>query len=106
MVTINIDDRGLASLEIPDAEGEIHSYRFRLVPAGLSLWACEVVRADSDKTYRVEELSPGRWTCSCPAEMYRKRGAEHCKHCEAARLLKAWLNEFLHTYTKENARHV
>ena len=75
-LTISIDDRGFASLEIADPQGEIFSYRFRLVPPGLSVWALEVTRADTDNTYRVEELSPGRWTCSCPAEMYRKRGAE------------------------------
>ena len=94
-VTIAINDAGQAVLEIADAEAEVHSYRFRLVPPGLSLWALEVTRADSDKTYRVEEMSPGRWTCNCPAETYRKRGADHCKHTTAARALRAWLTSFL-----------
>jgi hypothetical protein len=92
--TIEITDTGLATLSIPDADGELRSYRFRLAPRGLSLWALEITRADTDATYRVCEDVPGRWTCNCPAETYRKRGADHCKHCAAVRALRAFLREF------------
>jgi len=104
-ISITINDAGQAVLEIEGAEAEVWKYRFRLIPPGLSAWAIEMTRADTDSTYRVEELSPGRWTCSCPAEMYRKRGAEHCKHQTAARLLRAWLNDFLHTKETDHERN-
>lgn len=96
-VSIDIDDRGLATLAIAGADGELGTYRFRLAPRGLSLWALEVTRADTDATYRVWEESPGRWNCSCLSQVYRKRGAEMCKHVQAIRLLRAWLKSFLET---------
>jgi len=94
-ITISINDAGQAVLEIADADAELHAYRFRLVPPGLSVWALEVTRADSDRTYRVEEMTPGRWDCSCDLQQKGKRGQKPCKHIRAGRLLKAWLNEFL-----------
>lgn len=95
MLSIDINDAGQAVLQIADADGELHAYCFRLVPRGLSLWALEVTRADTGATYRVgEEWPGGRWTCNCPAETYRRRGADHCKHIDAARAFRAWLRDF------------
>ena len=90
MITIAVDDRGLASLEIPDAGGEVHSYRFRLLRVGD--WCCgvQLIRHDTGASYIVERR---RMTCDCPAEKYRKRGAGHCKHIAAARALWAFLDQ-------------
>ena len=94
---IDITDAGVATLSIPDAGGEFRAYRWRLVPRGLSLFALELTRADTDARYLVRELSPGRWTCDCSAFTYRKRGSPLCKHCAAARAFRAFLR------TLENA---
>jgi len=100
-VTFAIDDGGQSYVEIPDPEGEIHTYRWRIIYPDFSLWALLLTRTDTDLTYRVAEEAPARWTCSCPAEKFRKRGAEHCKHIGSARSLRAFLN---HLQT-ENAEH-
>lgn len=94
MVTITIDERG-TTLEIPDAEGELVHYGFALIDPGFSLWALRLTRLDSGSIYRVAEDTPGKWVCACPLEKYRRRGAEHCKHILAAKLLRAWLKTFL-----------
>jgi len=91
-VTIAINDAGQAVIEIPDPEGELHAYRWRIIDADFDLWALLLTRTDTDLTYRVAEQAPGRWTCSCKAEKFRKRGAEHCKHIGSARSLRAFLN--------------
>src|SRR5262245_49067186 len=93
-----IDDGGHSYVEIIDPEGEVHTYRWRIIDADLDLWALLLTRTDTDATYRVAEVSPGRWNCSCPAEKYRKHGAEHCKHIGSVRSLRA----FLHTLQMEN----
>lgn len=95
MLSIDINDAAQAVLMIPDADGELHAYRFALAPRGLSLWAMTVTRADSGATYLVREESAGSWSCACEAQKYRKRGAPNCKHCAAAKLLRSWLNDFL-----------
>ena len=100
-VIITINDAGQALVEIPDPDGELHSYRWRIIDADFDLWALLLTRTDTDLSYRVAELAPGRWTCSCPAEKYRKRNQEHCKHTQAARCLRA----FLHTLQTENEQH-
>lgn len=94
-VTIDLDDRGLATLGIADPDGEVHDYRFRLAPNGLSLWALELTRADTGAEYRVSEDSPGRWKCTCPAFLYRKRGAPECKHVLCAKAFQGWHKDFL-----------
>jgi len=99
--TIEINDHGQAVLLIPDAAGECRPYRWKIVPPGFSLWALTLTRTDTDASYRVTEEGPGRWTCECPAEKYRKRGTPHCKHQEAARALRAWLTTFLEENTHE-----
>lgn len=88
---IELTDAGLATLAIADADGELWAYRFGLAPVGSSLWALNLTRADTDASYRVAEESPGRWTCTCPAQTYRKRGAPPCKHIGSARALRAFL---------------
>ena len=97
-MTIEIDDNGHSVVSIPDADGECHAYRWRIIAPDFSLWALLLTRTDTDACYRVAEESPGSWSCSCPAEKYRKRGTEHCKHCAAARSLRAFLN---HLVTEE-----
>lgn len=94
MVTVDISELGQATLSIPDADGELRSYRFRLLQPGLSLWTVSLTRCDTDSTYLVRRMSDDKITCDCPAEKYRKRGAEHCKHIAAAKSLMAWLREF------------
>lgn len=94
MISLDIDERGLGTLAIADAEGELHAYRVRLIPRGLALWAVEMVRCDTEASYRVALYAPSRWTCTCPAETYRKRGSDHCKHCQAAQALRSWHNTF------------
>jgi len=96
-----IDDGGQSYVEIIDPEGEVHSYRWRIIDSDFDLWALLLTRTDTDLTYRVAEQAPGRWSCSCPAEKYRKRGTDHCKHIAGARGLRA----FLHTLTTENEQH-
>jgi hypothetical protein len=102
-VQITINDAAQAVLEIADAEAELHQYRFRLAAPGLSVWALEVTRADTNQTYRVEETTPGKWECSCEAFRYRKRGAPVCKHALCIKLLKSWLNDFLREETKQSS---
>lgn len=101
-LSIDITDAGLATLAIADADGEYHSYRFRLAARGLSLWALELTRADTDAAYRVCEDTPGRWACNCPAETYRKRGSDHCKHIAAVRALRAFLRSTLESAHERN----
>lgn len=101
-VSIDIDDRGLAILAIADADAELHAYRFRLAPCGISLWALEVTRSDTDASYRVRVDHGERWGCDCPAETYRKRGADHCKHVQAAKLFRSWLKSFLGNHYVEH----
>lgn len=93
--TILIDDRGLASLEIPDPSGELHSYALTLAPSGLALWACGLTRLDTGAEYRVTDEGRGRFRCSCEAYKYRKRGQHDCKHTTAVRPLRQ-LVERLH----------
>lgn len=93
-VCIDIDDRGLGTIGIADADGEINAYRLRLVPRGLGLWAVELVRTDTQASYAVRVFNGNRWECSCPAFQYRKRG-QSCKHVEAMTAFRAWLNEFM-----------
>lgn len=90
-ICIDVDHRGLGTLGIPDAEGEVRSYRLRLVPRGLSLWAIEFVRADTEATYLVRVFATGKWECDCPAFTYKKRGERDCKHTLAARSFRAFL---------------
>jgi len=91
-VSIAINDAGQAVLEIADADGEVHAYRWRIIDGDFDLWALLLTRSDTDLSYRVAEEKPGRWTCSCPVEKFRKRGQDHCKHAQAARSLRAFLN--------------
>lgn len=76
-----IDRKGL--LEIPDPEGELHSYSVRAAPPSAALWSCELVRLDTQAHYHVELVAPGRWRCTCEAFKYRKRGVHACKHIES-----------------------
>lgn len=94
MLSLTINDAGQAVLQITDADGKRHDYRFRLVSPGLSLWALEVIRADTDAAYRVEETTPGRWDCTCPIQQKGKRSQKPCKHIRAARLFRSWLRTF------------
>lgn len=95
MLSIDIDARGLGAVGIADVDGEIHAYRVRLVPRGLSLWAVELVRTDTQAKYLVRVFTGNRWECDCPAEKYRRRGADHCKHIAAMSAFRAWLADFL-----------
>jgi|SRR5215471_3357452 len=88
-----VDDGGQSYVEIADADAEVHTYRWRIIDADFDLWALLLTRTDTDLTYRVAELAPGRWTCSCKAFKYRKRGEPFCKHCDAARCLRAFLRQ-------------
>lgn len=88
-IDIDIDDRGIPTIGIADAAGEIRDYRIEAAPPGLSLWAVRLVRCDTGAAYHVSTDGPLCWSCDCPAQTYRKRGNPPCKHCEAARLLYA-----------------
>ena len=94
MVSIDIAPTGQSTMGIVDADGEIRSYRFRLLPPGISRWTLALTRCDSDAVYVVRFMHDGKVTCDCPAEKFRRRGAEHCKHIAAARSFMAWLREF------------
>lgn len=90
---IVIDARGCATVEITDAEGEVHSYGIEPAPEGLDRWACHLTRLDGkgDSPYRVALSLSGVWRCACADMVYsrrthrsRKRGAP-CKHIENVR---------------------
>ena len=87
---IEIDDRGLATLNIPEPDGGLYPYRFRVLPPGLALWAIEVVRADTGATYRVAVYPPSRWDCTCPLQQKGRRSQKPCKHIVAARAVRAF----------------
>ena len=83
-----IDARGAATVEIPDAEGEVHSYSIESAPEGLDAWACSLRRLDGegDSPYRVARNLSGSWRCSCGDSIYRARKESRlCKHARAAR---------------------
>ncbi len=89
---ILIDARGAATVEIADAEGEVHSYGVEPAPEGLDRWACFLTRLDGkgDSPYRVALSLGGAWRCPCGDMTHsrrqcrtRKRGAP-CKHICAA----------------------
>jgi len=86
---LSIDARGLATLEIPDADGEVRSYRVSPAPEGLDEWACLVERLDGEgeSPYRVARTPEGSWRCACPSFRYRKgpHGPRGCKHVASAR---------------------
>lgn len=89
--TIQIDARGMATLEIEDAEGEIHSYSVTPAPEGLDQWACTICRLDGEGEgpYRVAQEPGGRWVCNCPSHRYKKgpHAPRGCKHTAAVKLL-------------------
>lgn len=90
MTTIVIDDRQVPTLEIPDAEGELHSYTLSPAPPGLDEWACLVKRTDTGAVYRVALGPRGRWACSCHDYRYRSgKLPAACKHCQAVKGLRA-----------------
>jgi hypothetical protein len=92
--TVVIDSRGCGTIGIADAIGEVRDYRVKLVARGLS-FAAELTRTDSGNRYLVRFFGDGRGECDCPAEKYRKRGAEHCKHLLAMRSFRAYLEDLL-----------
>jgi hypothetical protein len=93
--TISIDERGLATLDIRDAQGEAHSYTVRPAPPGLASWAVELERLDTAAKYRVAVYALAtveRWQCSCPDYLYRRgkdqpRGCKHTRACAGLRAL-------------------
>lgn len=89
-IVLAIDTVGQVVAQLPDADGELHDYRLALGPR--EPWACHLTRVDSDEQRNVVE-ERGRWSCSCPAMLYRKRGAPECKHIQAARALRAALRQ-------------
>ena len=103
--TIEINDAGQSVLSIPDADGECRAYRWKIIPPGFSLWALSLVRCDSEAAYRVALEAPGRWTCNCPAQTYRKRGSPACKHIDCARALRGWLMTFVEEMDDERIRN-
>lgn len=79
-----IDARGVATLEVPDADGEVRSYAVSPAPAGLDAAAVRVERIDTGASYRVARDFRGRWRCSCPDALYRGRPRRlQCKHMAA-----------------------
>jgi hypothetical protein len=38
-----------------------------------------------DKKYIVEHFDTGKWTCECPAYMYRREDGALCKHINRAK---------------------
>lgn len=105
MISLDIDARGPGTVGIADADGEIHSYRIRLVPRGLSLWAVELTRTDTQATYLVRVYQNNRWECDCNAEKYRKRGAPRCKHIISMSAFRAWLASFLEPMMEQHHEH-
>jgi hypothetical protein len=80
---IQIDQRGVMTFEIADAEGEVHSYSVEPAAALCDEWACEVRRLDGEgeSPYRVSLSLTGSWRCSCPDAVYRARKQRRfCKH--------------------------
>ena len=113
-VSVDINDAGQAVLQIADAHGELFAYRFRLLPPGYSIWVVEVTRADTGNTYRVAleppsaPSAPPRWSCTCKAFTFKKRGQPPCKHVLAAKILKAWLDTFtreIHDHPRSTSRN-
>lgn len=109
---IRIDSRGLGTVEIPDADGEMRSYRSKLMPPRWRvsdddnreyLWTILFQRVDSGNEYFTRVYREGsrgeRWTCSCPSHTYRKRGAPPCKHIRAGASLRAWITSYLSEHT-------
>lgn len=88
---IAIDDRGIPTLEIEDAQGEVVSYKVALAPRGLSRWAVILENLTNGESYRISLEYAGWFRCSCPAFFYRK-SAQHprgCKHASAVKHLHA-----------------
>lgn len=83
---IVIDERGVPTVEIPDAEGELHHYSIAPLPEGLDDFAVEVERLDTRDRYRVSRWR-NTWRCGCPAWKFAKGRPKLCKHVpEIARL--------------------
>ncbi len=70
------------TVEIPDAEGEVHSYRLRASRPGLDEWAVTLDHQGTEARYRVGVDALGLWRCSCPDWKYRHRPSRGggCKH--------------------------
>ena len=93
---LDINDKtGQATLLIPDADGEEHAYLFPPIRPGISVEAWAVTRTDTGASYRVAFDGAGRWSCGCPAQEFRKRGAEDCKHLQALRPFYLWITQYL-----------
>ncbi len=67
-----------AVLEIPDAKSVPHRYLLTdaTSPAPWQLRTLAVLRLDSGDSYRLTEVAPNVWECSCPAYRYGRM----CKH--------------------------
>lgn len=93
------DDAGRLTALIADYKAEVREYELRVLdardaellrvlreeakypPALAPLWACRLVRLDTEAAYYVALLGPGRWYCSCADRKYRQRvRPEGCKH--------------------------
>ena len=103
--TIEIDDRGIATLSIPDADGECHAYLVRPLVSALSAWCCAIERTRTDDgkehgPYRVALEASGAWTCTCGDCKYRGH-KRPCKHIDALRPLYRFLSDLLHPRKEE-----
>lgn len=90
MTRITID-RGVPTIEIVDAGGELHSYEFWPTEPLDDAWAVILRRTDGqgESPYRVSQTHQGSWRCACPDAVYRARKARRfCKHALAAADLK------------------
>lgn len=91
-----IDERGCATLEIIDADGEVRSYSVGPIPPGSDAVAFRVTRLDGegDSPYRVARAASGRWRCSCKDAIYRGR-MRPCKHHVSVSRLYLFLRRLL-----------
>lgn len=103
MTLLQISDTGQGVFLIPDADGEERSYLLRPCPPGVSVAAWQLTRTDTEASYRVSLDAPGRWSCSCPDEKYRKRDRQQCKHILALQPFRLWLEQYLRPLTVEKA---
>ncbi|HTU18520.1 MAG TPA: Rad52/Rad22 family DNA repair protein [Gemmataceae bacterium] len=88
---IAIDDRGIPTLEIDSANGEVSSYRGEPVDGGF-----ELHNLANGERYRVSPHTPNLWHCSCPAWKFRKskKASRGCKHAAAVMHLVKLLMDY------------
>lgn len=95
MSVLAIDTRQVVTLEVADAQGEVHSYSIEAAPPGLDEFSLYLTRLDTGDRHRVAVDARGRWRCSCPDHRYRRsKGGDprdKCKHVQNVKALRRLL---------------